>query len=88
MNSIEQANAAFRCQSDGYFADVAYGYVSFSLKKKTKINFSIKILKTFSHSKKNQRCQFYHVCENANNPFDKPVNYFLFLKTFLSFKND
>nr|XP_027200538.1 alpha-protein kinase 1-like [Dermatophagoides pteronyssinus] len=42
LNSIEQANAAFRCQSDGYFADVAYG------------------------------CQFYHVCENANNPFDKP----------------
>nr|XP_046908734.1 probable serine/threonine-protein kinase MARK-A [Dermatophagoides farinae] len=42
LNSIEKANAAFKCQSDGYFADVAYG------------------------------CQFYHVCENANNPYDKP----------------
>ncbi|KAH7639955.1 hypothetical protein HUG17_3988 [Dermatophagoides farinae] len=25
LNSIEKANAAFKCQSDGYFADVAYG---------------------------------------------------------------
>ena len=56
MNSIEQANAAFRCQSDGYFADVAYGYVSFFFK--VKINFSIKILKTFSHSKKNKDANF------------------------------
>ncbi|UXI15560.1 hypothetical protein NH340_JMT01503 [Sarcoptes scabiei] len=42
LNSIEKANQGFICQSEGYFADVAFG------------------------------CQFYHVCENANNPFDKP----------------